>query len=263
MSKDQEVYSIRDLSSSFEESSSSSISKTVTRVVTDNEFVILGNQKFYTHELMSVFGPTLNLGITPVSANKIGNPAPVGMLTFGLTCFIMSLYGVHAGGITISNAIVGMVIFVGGTGQVICGIGEMIIGNTFGATAMLSFAMFWFSYAAILIPSFGIEAAYAEHMDQFENAIGFLLMGYAILAIGLTTLTLKAAVSIAVLFVCISMTFLLQSIGAMVGNANVTYAGQVFGIFTGIAGMYNGLAEVSLKENSYFSVPVGPLSSQH
>ncbi|RLV91637.1 Ammonia transport outward protein 2 [Spathaspora sp. JA1] len=260
MSKEQVSY--EDLSSSYGESSST-INKTVTRVVTDNEYVILGTQKFYTHELMSVFGGVLNLGITPPAAHRIGNPAPVGLFTFGLTCFIMSLYGAHAGNIMIPNVIVGMVIFVGGTGQVICGIGEMIIGNTFGATAMLSFACFWFSYAAILIPSFGIEAAYAEHMDQFENAVGFLMMGYAILAIGLTTLTLKAAVSLVVLFVCISMTFLLSSIGAMTLNANVTLAGNIFGVLTGVAGMYNGLAEISFKENSYFSVPVGPLSSHH
>ncbi|EGW34522.1 uncharacterized protein SPAPADRAFT_59955 [Spathaspora passalidarum NRRL Y-27907] len=262
MSKNLEVDSIRDLPSSFDESTSS-INKTITKVVTDNEFVILGNQKFYTHELMSVFGPTLNLGITPVSANKIGNPAPVGMLTFGLTCFIMSLYGVHAGGITVSNVVVGMLIFVGGTGQALCGVGEMIIGNTFGATVMLSFASFWFSYGAVLIPSFGIEEAYAEDMDQFNNALGFLLMGYAILASWLTTFTFKASISILILFVCITMTFLLQSIGAMTGNSHVAYAGQIFGIFTGLSGMYNGLVDLALKETTYFTLPVGPLNSHH
>lgn len=50
----------------------------------------------------------------------------------------------------------------------------MAVGNTFGATALTSFGAFWFSFAIILMPSFGIADSYTP--AEFNVAFGLFLM---------------------------------------------------------------------------------------
>lgn len=248
--------------------SSSSVLKTqslddVKRVQTSgpgDEFVILGSNKYYRHQLMSALSPVLNLGHPSPSSRRMGNPTPVGLAGFAMTCLVMSLYGLHVGNIEIPNIIIGQVIFFGGVAQLICGIGEIIIGNTFGAVAMISFSGFWFSYAAIQIPAFGIIQAYMDQdPSQLPKAIGFMLLGYAILAFMLTTLLFKAVWSVLLLFVAITMTFLLQAIGEMLNDHGILRVGNVFGLITALLGIYNCIAETATKQNSYFTFSVFPI----
>ncbi|KAG7662247.1 uncharacterized protein J8A68_004257 [[Candida] subhashii] len=227
------------------------------------EYVILGPNKYYRHELYGAIGPILNLGHPSPQSRRMGNPTPIGLAGFAMTCLVMSLYGLHVGGITIGNMIVGQVIFFGGIGQFVCGVGEILIGNTFGAVAMLSFSSFWFSYAAIQIPSFGIAQAYMdEDPEQLGNAIGLMLLGYAVLAAGLTTLLFKAVWSVLLLFISITMTFAIQSAGEMSQNPTVLLVGNISGVITGVLGIYNCIAETATKQNSYFTLSVFPIGNK-
>ncbi|RLV91638.1 Ammonia transport outward protein 2 [Spathaspora sp. JA1] len=226
-----------------------------------NEFVIIGNTKYYRHELMSAFAGSLEPGVHPPNSHQIANPAPLGLMAFGVSTLVMSLYGIHAKGVLVPNVAVSLALFYGGVGQVTSGLWEMVHGNTFAATSLVSFGCFWFSYGAMMTPSFGIMEAYmTQDPTQLENAIGFYLMGWAIFAFLCLTLTFKSAVSFVSLFVFIFMTFFLQSIGAMVNSATCTLAGNYFGIFTGIAGFYNAYVGMANKQNSYFQLSEFPLA---
>jgi len=80
-----------------------------------------------------------------------GNPAPLGLLGFGLTTVLLNIH--NAGFYSFNTMILGMGIFYGGIAQIIAGIMEWKKGNTFGTTAFVSYGLFLalprcaFSYA--------------------------------------------------------------------------------------------------------------------
>lgn len=55
-------------------------------------------------------------------SNKLANPAPLGLMAFGMTTVLLNLH--NAGFFPLNTAILAMGIFYGGTAQVIAGIME-------------------------------------------------------------------------------------------------------------------------------------------
>jgi uncharacterized protein len=66
-----------------------------------------------------------------------------GLFSFASTTLILSLYNVNARGIAVPNVVVGMALFCGGLAQLLAGMWEFAVGNTFGATGK-SFFIFFF-----------------------------------------------------------------------------------------------------------------------
>ena len=85
------------------------------------------------------------------------NPAPLGLLAFGMTTVLLNLHNV---GLFPNNAmILGMGLFVGGLAQVFAGLLESKKGNTFGTTAFTAFGTFWLSLVAVwVLPEMGLAA---------------------------------------------------------------------------------------------------------
>lgn len=218
----------------------------------NNEYVVIGNTKYLRHELMQAFGGSLNPGLSPPPKHNFANPGPLGLSAFALTTFVLSMYNAQAMGITTPNVVVGLTFFYGGIVQLFAGLWEMMVGNTFGATALSSYGGFWLAFGAIHIESFGIVAAYADHEDQLPNAIGFFLVGWAIFTFILTLCTLKSTVAFCALFSFLTMTFVLLAAGEFTGKVGVARAGGVFGVITAFLGFYNAFAGVANKTNSYF-----------
>lgn len=235
------------------------LNKPVSRIRTcgdGDEYVILGNTKYYRHELMQAFGGTLDVGLHPAPVHKFGNPAPLGLISFSLTTLVLSLYGLNVKGIETPNVIVSLCVFFAGTMQFLSGIWECIIGNTFAFTAMTSYACFFLSFGAAYIPSFGILEAYLiEDPTQLYNAIGLYLIAWSIFTFMLILCTLKSVVSIWGMFACIFFTFLFQGIGYMTNSHTLIKVGCGFGFGVTGFGMFNAWAGVADSTNSYFAIP--------
>ena len=69
---------------------------------------------------------------------KLANPAPLGLLGFGLTTVLLNLH--NAGLFPLDTMILAMGLAYGGLAQVIVGIMEFKKGNTFG---MVAFYLIW------------------------------------------------------------------------------------------------------------------------
>jgi succinate-acetate transporter protein len=78
----------------------------------------------------------------------LANPSPLGLMAFGATTFILSMFNVQARGIKTPNVVLGMALGYGGLVQLIAGIEEFVCGNTFAATAFASYGGFWLSFAS-------------------------------------------------------------------------------------------------------------------
>ncbi|KAL8781431.1 MAG: hypothetical protein Q9213_006016 [Squamulea squamosa] len=208
------------------------------------------------------FQPGLYKG---VQDRKFANPAPLGLSAFALTTFVLSLINMRTRAVAEPNLVVGLAFGYGGLVQLLAGMWEMAVGNTFGATALSSYGGFWLSFAIILTPGgFNIEEAYVEMqtMQAFYDAFGFFLMGWFIFTTILLLATLRSTLAFFTLFFTLDLAFLLLGIGYLQRdstnhpNPPLIKAGGFFGLLAAFTAWYNALAGLADDSNSFFIIPV-------
>src|SRR3954468_9523696 len=86
-------------------------------------------------------------GPTPV---PIANPAPLGLAAFALTTFVLSMFNAGLLGAGGEPIVFGLALAYGGLAQLLAGMWEFRTGNTFGATAFVSYGAFWLSFWAFV-----------------------------------------------------------------------------------------------------------------
>jgi len=181
-----------------------------------------------------------------------GNPAPLGLLGFGLTTVLLNLH--NAGYYEMNSMILAMGLCYGGAAQIIAGIMEWKKGNTFATTAFVSYGFFWLSLVAIIllpkIPGLNVTATN-------ENSLATYLLLWGIFTAVMFLGTLKLARATQFVFGSLTLLFFLLAIG------DYTAAGPAFKHFTGFEGIicgasaiYTGLAQVL---NELFSKTIWPL----
>jgi succinate-acetate transporter protein len=189
---------------------------------------------------------------------QVGNPAPLGLFAFASTTLVLSLYNVHARDVIVPNVVVGMALFYGGLAQLLAGMWEFVAGNTFGATAFSSYGAFWLSFATLFIPGSGIADAYkaAPAAKMEDDAIGIFLMAWMVLTFLFFIGSLRKSVGLSALFLFLTVTFLVLSVGFLNKKDNIIKFGGYFGIATALIAYYCGLAEM-LTPNDLFTLPTG------
>src|SRR5438874_12498332 len=90
----------------------------------------------------------MNESVTQLK-DTTGNPAPLGLLGFGMTTVLLNLH--NAGFYDLNSMILAMGICYGGLAQIIAGIMEWRKGNTFAMTAFVSYGLFWLSLVAPIV----------------------------------------------------------------------------------------------------------------
>lgn len=140
-------------------------------MITTRNLMSSEDSKYVNNEPMAQTNPSAlerGVAVAPQPMTKTANPSPLGLLSFGITTFILGLYHCGAGlpnsdpsaGPGPDTAIIGMALFMGGAAQFAAGMWEFKVGNLFGATAFTSYGSFWLSYAVLKIEGFGVAAGY-------------------------------------------------------------------------------------------------------
>ena len=188
--------------------------------------------------------------------DKTGNPAPLGLMGFGMTTILLNLH--NAGFIALDSMILSMGIFYGGLAQVIAGIMEWKKGNTFAATAFTSYGMFWLSLVALItLPKTGLGVA---------GPSGFCVPAYLIMW-GIFTLvlffaTLRLNRALQVVFGSLTVLFFMLAAGDAAGSAAIGKAAGWVGLFCGASAVYTGLAQVLNEVYRKIVWPLGPVAQK-
>ncbi len=177
---------------------------------------------------------------------KIANPAPLGLLGFGLTTILLNLH--NLGLIPLSIVIIAMGIAMGGLAQFVAGIFEFKSGNLFGATAFTAYGCFWWSLIIILWTPFGQSAD--------AQSKGWYLLLWGLFTFMMFIGTLKHNKSSQVIFLSLAILFILLSIGDFSGNELITKVAGLVGIFCGLVACYSSTAQVI---NNEFGKKILPL----
>ena len=196
-------------------------------------------------------------------APLLADPAPLGLMGFGLTTFILSLVnaGVLKGAADI-KVVIGLAVFYGGLAQLLAGMWEFRNGNTFGATAFSSYGAFWLSFAALLIPGFGIT--FGTTAGPASSAVGWYLIGWAIITGMLTLGTFRLNGALVVVFVLLFLAYVVLGIGFINGTKpgeGLIAVGGWIGVLTAIAAWYTALAGVLRGvSGGKIALPIMPMS---
>lgn len=195
--------------------------------------------------------------VTPVQQPRaLGDPVPLGLCSFALTTFVLSLINLQVHGVTVPNVVVGLTLFYGGVAQFSSGLWGFAVGNTFAGTVFASYGTFWLSYSAILIPSFGIATAYGDNVAELHTAISFFLFGWFILTTLMLIVVLRHSVAFIFVFTVLDLTFLTLAVGEYLISTPWIKAGGVCGLLAASSAWYCALSLLLNKENSYFQLPL-------
>lgn len=181
--------------------------------------------------------------------DNTGNPAPLGLLAFGMTTVLLNLH--NAGIFEIGSMILAMGIFYGGSAQVLAGIMEWKKGNTFGLTAFASYGFFWLTLVALIVmPKLGWIGA-----TTGGGMVWYLIM-WGIFTFLMFIGTIKLSKALQVVFATLTLLFFLLAIGDATGSHGVTIFAGYEGIVCGASAIYAGIAQVL---NEVYGKTVFPL----
>jgi len=191
----------------------------------------------------------MNESVTQIK-DTTGNPAPLGLLGFGMTTVLLNLH--NAGFYELNSMILAMGICYGGLAQIIAGIMEWRKNNTFAATAFVSYGLFWLSLVTMIILT---KVGWGAASNETAMAAYLAMWGLFTAVMFVGTLLLNRALQ--VVFGTLAILFFLLAIGDFTGaSAGFKHFTGYEGIFCGFSAMYAGLAQVL---NELFGKTVVPL----
>ena len=181
----------------------------------------------------------------------IADPAPLGLAAFALTTFVLSLANAEIWPAT--GSAVALAVAYGGSVQLLAGMWEFKRNNTFGATAFASYGGFWLSFFFLAIV--------VKETDP--QAIGTYLLGWTIFTAYMTVGSLRVSGAVFLVFLLLTITFALLTIGAFQDTANShtwTKAGGWVGVATAAAAWYASFAGVVNSTFRRVVLPTYPLT---
>ncbi|HKN02505.1 MAG TPA: acetate uptake transporter [Buttiauxella sp.] len=184
---------------------------------------------------------------------KLANPAPLGLMGFGMTTILLNLH--NTGFFPLDVNILAMGIFYGGIAQIFAGLLEFKKGNTFGLTAFTSYGSFWLTLVAILImPKMGLADAANPHF------LGAYLGLWGIFTLFMFFGTLPANRMLQFVFASLTVLFALLSIGHLADSESIIHVAGWVGLVCGSSAIYLAMGEVL---NEQFGRTVLPIGEKH
>lgn len=188
--------------------------------------------------------------VTSPPAIAKANPAPLGLMGFGLTTILLNLH--NAGFLPMGSAILAMGLLFGGLAQIMAGLLEYAAGNTFGMTAFISYGAFWISLVALIaLPHTGIVPASTPAM------IGAYLLLWGLFTLIMFFGTLRATRAHQVIFSSLTLLFALLAFAELAQAPSVTVIAGYEGLFCGLSAVYLAAAEILEAQFHCAVLPVG------
>lgn len=187
------------------------------------------------------------------AAAPTANPAALGLVGFGLTTVLLSL--INAGVLPLGGegVVIPLALAYGGFIQILAGLLEFKLGNTFGMTAFLSYGAFWWWFAFLLLFAHGgwIDISGAG------PTVGIALLLWGLLTLYLWVSTFRLPRILFAIFLTLWVTFLLLGLGAATAAPNLTHLGGWLGLVCGSLAIYGSFGLVTNATWGRTVIPLG------
>jgi succinate-acetate transporter protein len=184
------------------------------------------------------------------------NPAALGLVGFGLTTVLLSLINaglLPAGG---EPVVLPLAIAFGGTAQIIAGIMEYRVANTFGATAFIAYGAFWWWFALLLL----FNGNHVIDLSAAGPTVGVALLLWGLFTFGLWIGTFRLPRLLFLIFLTLWIAFLLLGLGAALAMPMLHRLGGYVGLICGLLAMYGSFAITTNTTFGRTVIPVGERS---
>jgi len=197
------------------------------------------------------------MGVT----EKLANPAPLGLLGFGLTTVLLNLH--NAGFFPLDTMILAMGLAYGGLAQIIAGTMEFRKGNTFGTVAFTSYGLFWWSLVAIFVMprlSFFNVPSLTSIDGPTHAAFAAYFFMWGLFTFAMFFGTLKKNRALQFVFASLAILFFLLVARELTGNPVVATLVGYEGVICGLSAVYLAIAEVLNETRGKTVLPICPVS---
>jgi uncharacterized protein len=191
----------------------------------------------------------------PPVVHPVADPAPLGLAAFAMTTFALSIGNTNVWGPGAETALALALVY-GGAIQVLAGMWEFVRKNTFGATAFSSFGAFWISYYVLvrsILPGVKSPADAAV-------VVGVFLLGWSIFTCYMTVASFRISGAVVAVFVLLTVTFVLLTIGAFNSDTGVDKVAGWVGVATAAAAWYASFGGVVNDTFKKAIIPLLPLA---
>ena len=189
----------------------------------------------------------------PPALSPFANPAPLGLVGFGLTTLLLSLTNANIIPPTSVPIVLALAIPFGGGCQVVAGLIAFRNGNTFAATAFTSYGAFWISFVMI-------NTLFGAALPKDPTPmLGMYAFAWGIFTAYMFVASLAGSRAVSVVFLLLTLTFIALAIGFWGHDAagnGWTNIGGWLGILTAAAAVYTSFADVA---NASFKRTVLPV----
>jgi succinate-acetate transporter protein len=189
-----------------------------------------------------------------IPTHSVADPAPLGLAAFAMTTFALSVGNAKIWGPG-ADAALALALVYGGAVQLFAGMWEFVRKNTFGALAFSSYGAFWIAYYV-----FGKFVAGGIAPADVPQAVGVFLLGWTIFTFYMVIPSLRVSAAVAAVFILLTITFVLLTIGAFRSNLTITQWGGYFGIATAAVAWYASFAGVVNETFKKVIIPTIPLA---
>lgn len=181
--------------------------------------------------------------IATPQAGLVADPAPLGLAGFGITTLLLSLINAGILPATTTAGVMALALTFGGLAQLLAGMWAFRRGNTFAATAFTAYGAFWFSFYLLVIVF--IPQMKAASPSDIGNFVATYLLAWGIFTAYMTVASLAGARAVQVVFVLLTITFVVLAIGEYATSVTIHNIGGYFGIATAAAAIYASFADVT------------------
>jgi succinate-acetate transporter protein len=181
------------------------------------------------------------------------NPAPLGLLGFGMTTVLLNLH--NAGYFELNSMILAMGICYGGLAQIIAGLMEWRKGNTFATTAFISYGFFWLSLVCVItLPKIIPSLTPAD-----ETAMAAYLVMWGIFTAVMFIGTFWLSHALQVVFGTLAILFFLLAFSDFFPDVSLDFKHFTGyeGIICGFSAIYAGLAQILNELSGKTVLPLG------
>lgn len=184
-----------------------------------------------------------------------GNSAPLALFAFAVTTFMLSMVNANWIAKGVEPVVFGVALMFGGITQLIAGIIQLRVGNTYAGVLFSGFGAFWMSL-------FAIAQWFLKEVppSQAGHALGLFLYGFGIfIAIMFVTSLRTNAVVVVALGILVFTIFALAA-GNYGAHTTLIHWGGYTGLAAAACAFYLALAELCESSYGRALVPIWPLS---
>ena len=184
-----------------------------------------------------------------------GNSAPLALLAFAVTTFMLSMVNANAVSAGVQPVVFGVALMFGGLAQLLAGIIQLRIGNTFSGVLFAGFGAFWMSL-------FAIAQWFLKSVppSQVGHGLGLFIYAFGIFVVVMLAASLRTNVVVVVALAILVFTFFFLGAGNYGAHTTLIHWGGYFGLAAAACAFYLALAELCESSYGRAVLPVWPLA---